>query len=374
MIWELFFWLGATVVFIAYPGYALWAAALAVLRPRPVRVRYRRPDELPSVTCVMAAANEGALIGRKLKCVLAQDYPPEKIQIIVVSDASIDDTDRVVAGWSSADSRVRLLSTGEPSGKPTALNLAWDHIDHDIVVLMDVRQGLNPTALRELVAHLEDPQVGAVSGNLLVRGDAYWTYEGFLRRCESRSGSMVQVTGSLYALRTADLPEIPAETILDDVYVPLLIAAGGRRIVMAERALSLDVVTRSARSEFIRKVRTLAGLVDVCYAVPGCLNPSRNPLWARFLFHKLSRLACPYGMALAFFGALFAPSWTYQAALAAAVGLPLLLMAAERGLRSRLFRMVKSLVVMNLAALWAVPSYYLGRPAVTWARVETDRT
>ena len=155
-----------------------------------------------------------------------------------------------------------------------------------------------PGALRELVAQLADPGVGVVSGDLRVKGDAYWTYEGFVRKRESRSGSMVQVTGSLYAVRTRDLPEIPPDTILDDVYVPLKVALSGRRIVMAESAGSLDVATLSASNEFVRKVRTLAGLVQICHRVDGCLNPAKNPLWSRFVLHKLSRLACPYALLL----------------------------------------------------------------------------
>src|SRR5207244_12971982 len=111
---------------------------------------------------------------------------------------------------------------------------------------------------------LADPSVGVVAGGLRVEGVACWTFDGFVRKCESRSGSMVQVTGSLYAVRTEDLPEIPPDTILDDVYVPLKVALTGRRIVMAEGAGSLDVATRPATDALVRTVRTLAGLVQIC--------------------------------------------------------------------------------------------------------------
>src|SRR5439155_26010699 len=98
---------------------------------------------------------------------------------------------------------------------------------------MDVRQEMTPEAVRELVAHLADPHLGVVSGDLRVKGDMYWTYESYVRKCESRSDSMVQVTVSLYAIRSEELPEIPPDTILDDVYVPVTVALSGRWILMA---------------------------------------------------------------------------------------------------------------------------------------------
>jgi hypothetical protein len=182
-----------------------------------------------------------------------------------------------------------------------------------------------------------------------------------MRQRESRSGSMVQVTGSLYALRAEDVAPLPPGIILDDVYVPLRIALGGRRIVMAEDAGSLDVPTRSLGGEFVRKVRTLAGLVQVCHLLPALLHPARNPVFGRFLVHKLLRLLCPYALLAMLAGAATAPGWFYRAALLGGLAAPLLLAAA------------RSFLVLNLAALWAPPAYYLGRASVTWTRVEGDR-
>src|SRR5213593_689230 len=295
MIWMAVLGLGLVVVFVSYGGYALWVAWLARVRPVPTAARYLPDALLPSVTCVMAASNEAVLIRHKLRGLTRQDYPADKFAIIVVSDGSTDATDAIVRAWARRDRRIRLLRTERRSGKPTALNLARGHITSDVTVLMDVRQALTQGAIRELVAQLADPSVGVVSGDLRVKGDAYWTYEGFVRKCESRSGSMVQVTGSLYAVRTADLPEIPPDMILDDVYVPLKIALSGRRIVMAEGAGSLDVATRSpgssrsataSRDASIRR-RTRSGDASCCTSSRGwpartvyswC---SRAPRWPR---------------------------------------------------------------------------------------------
>ncbi len=374
MIWMAFLCSGLVVVFVSYGGYALWVAWLARVRPVPTAARYLPDALLPSVTCVMAASNEAVLIRHKLRGLTRQDYPADKLAIIVVSDGSTDATDAIVRAWARRDRRIRLLRTERRSGKPTALNLARRHIVSDVAVLMDVRQALTQGAIRELVAHLADPGVGVVSGDLRVKGDAYWTYEGFVRKCESRSGSMVQVTGSLYAVRTVDLPEIPPDTILDDVYVPLTVALSGRRIVMAEGAGSLDVATRSASDEFVRKVRTLAGLVQICHHVHGCLNPAKNPVWGRFVLHKLSRLACPYGLLFVLAGSAMAEGLGYGTAVMTLVAVGLVGLTRWRGSSPRPVSLVRSFLALNLAALWATPSYYLGRTSVTWRRVEVDRS
>jgi cellulose synthase/poly-beta-1,6-N-acetylglucosamine synthase-like glycosyltransferase len=370
----LLFWSGLAVVLASYVGYAGWVAWRARVRPRPVQVRYAADDELPAVTCVMAAADEAATIERKLRILDAQDYPREKVRVLVVSDASTDGTDQIVARRAERDGRVRLLRTPVRGGKPTALNLARGFIDTEVAVLMDVRQDLTPRALRELVAHLSDPAVAVVSGDYRARGDGYWACERAIRRCESRSGSMVQVTGSLYALRTRDLPWIPPATILDDVYVPLSVALRGGRIVMAEEAGSLDSAPRSIGGEFVRKVRTLAGLVQLCHMLPACLLPGRNPVWGRFVAHKLLRLLCPHALLAMLAGGALASGWTFRAAVAGGVAMAVCALGGWLGVRWRVTRLGQSFLALNAAALWAVPAYYLGHASVTWTRVEKERT
>ena len=374
MIAAILFWSGLAVVLASYAGYPAWVAWRARVRPLPVRARQAADEALPALTCVMAAADEAGTIERKLRILDAQDYPRDKVRVLVVSDASTDGTDEAVARWAERDGRVRLLRTAVRGGKPTALNLARTAIDTEVAVLMDVRQDLTPRALRELVAHLADPDVGVVSGDYRARGDGYWAYERLIRRWESRSGSMVQVTGSLYALRTRDLPWIPPATILDDVYVPLSIALRGGRIVMAEAAGSLDTSTRSLGGEFVRKVRTLAGLVQLCHTLPACLVPGRNPVWGRLVAHKLLRLLCPHALLAMLVGGALASGWTFRAALAGAAAMAVCALGGSLGVRWRVTRLSQSFLALNLAALWAVPAYYLGRASVTWARVEKERT
>jgi poly-beta-1,6-N-acetyl-D-glucosamine synthase len=156
--------------------------------------------------------------------------------------------------------------------------------------------------------------------------------------------------------------------------VPLTVALSGRRIVMAEGAGSLDVATRSAGDEFVRKVRTLAGLVQICHHVEGCMNPAKNPVWGRFVLHKLSRLACPYGLLLVLAGSAMAEGLGIGTVLVISAAVGFVAITRWHGASPRVVTLIRSFLALNLAALWAMPSYYLGRTSVTWRRVEVDRT
>jgi hypothetical protein len=143
---------------------------------------------------------------------------------------------------------------------------------------------------------------------------------------------------------------------------------------MAEGAGSLDTATRSMGGEFVRKVRTLAGLVQLCHTLPACLVPGRNPIWGRFVAHKLLRLLCPHALLAMLVGGALAGGWTFRAALAGAAGMAACALGGWLGVRWRVTRLTQSFLALNMAALWAVPAYYLGHATVTWTRVEKERT
>jgi glycosyltransferase involved in cell wall biosynthesis len=368
MIGECLFWIGGSLLFAIYPGYAAWAwyRASILWKGSPEE---RTPDNgLPTITCVLIVFNEERRLSQKIAAIEAQDYPHSRIKVIAVSDGSTDATDSILTAWSERESRVLFRRVPQRGGKPAAINLARALVASDVVVMMDARQGLNREAFRALVGCLRDPTVRVASACLTVRGDAYWSYETHLTRNESRSGSMVQATGSLYALRAMDLPEIPVCTILDDVYIPLRAIQNGGRIIMAESALSIDTLGDPGRREFARTVRTLGGLVQICHLLSGCLSSKKNPVATRFFIHKVARLICPYALLMMLLGALLGQGWIYRTSLVGAGTLMFLATLHSLGWQNRFTVASKLFLTLHLAALWAVPAYYLGRLEVTWAK------
>jgi cellulose synthase/poly-beta-1,6-N-acetylglucosamine synthase-like glycosyltransferase len=349
------FWvLVASLGFVAYAyaGYPLVAFLRARLRPRPIARRAIRPR----VTVVIAAWREARTISAKLESLAAQTYPAELTDVVIACDGSDDGTPEAAraAGERLMPGRVQVLPLPERRGKPAALNAAAAAARGEVLVFTDARQRLSSNAIAALVEDLGDPELGAVSGELVLAGDApagaYWRYEAALRTWEGRAGSTVGVSGALYALRRELWAPLPDETILDDVLVPMRVRLARKRVAFEPEAKAYDRAAESAR-EFQRKVRTLSGNFQLLALEPRVLSPLANPSWFAFVSHKLARLAVPYAM-LAALGAAALLPWPYGPVLfVAQVGGYLLAGARAVGLKLPLGGLAETFVVLNAAAV-----------------------
>ena len=292
---KLIFWFSVAIVAYAYFGYAVVLAIYASLFRRP---HVTKPIT-PPVSILIAAHNEEFRLPAKLANLRLLEYPPGQLQIIIASDGS---TDRTVDILHENVPGIVPVVLEEAMGKASALNEAVRLATGEILVFMDVRQSVEPEALSELVSCFADPDVGAVSGELLLETasgtpsqDAlgiYWKIEKAVRKLESASGSVIGVTGAIYALRRELYIEIPAGTILDDVFVPMNAARRGKRVIFHPAAIARDRIFSEPGKEFSRKVRTLTGNYQLVRLAPWLLSPA-NPLLFRFISHKLLRLLVP---------------------------------------------------------------------------------
>jgi poly-beta-1,6-N-acetyl-D-glucosamine synthase len=360
------------VLVYTYLGYPLLIALMA--RLRPLRLR-DDPGFTPKVSVIMAVFNGGAYLDAKLASLLAQNWPAQALEVLVYSDGSTDDTADIVRRWAIGDSRVRLVQGAGRAGKPTGLNRLREVATGEVLFITDVRQTINPGALRAMVRRLADPQVGCVSGNLVLDGaagsSAYWRYEKFVRKQEARFRSIVGVSGSIVVLRKADMPPLPSDLILDDVYIPMRLRMQGRLILFAEEAQAFDVAFDDDR-EFGRKARTLAGNYQVFALLPGLLSPLTNPSWWETISHKLLRLVCPYALLACLLlagGALVFEQTLFERRLAAAmvagqVGFYLLAVVGRR--LGKLGILARTFVVMNAAAVAGLWRFLTRGQRVTW--------
>jgi poly-beta-1,6-N-acetyl-D-glucosamine synthase len=355
-----------------YFGYPLVLALLA--RFYPLRT-HPDPEYRPLVSVCMAVHNGGDWLDAKLESLVAQDWPAHKLEFLIYSDGSTDKTETIARQWATRDRRVRLVKGDQRSGKPTGLNRLRDIAAGEVILITDVRQPLDAGAVRALVEQLADPRVGCVSGNLVLRGavgaGAYWRYEKFIRRQEGTFRSVVGMTGSIAVIRKADLPRLPRDLILDDVWIPMRLRLEGRLILFAEEALAFDVAFEDDR-EFGRKVRTLAGNYQLFAWMPALLSPFSNPSWFETVSHKLLRLVSPWALAvlvLTCAGSLLferpAAERTVATTLLAAQGL--FYLAATIGPRAgRVGSLARTFVVMNVAAVVGLWRFLSGKQQVTW--------
>lgn len=368
------FWACGLLLVHVFAGYPLLVWLQARLRPLPVR----KSAGTPRVSVVMAVYDGAAHIQTKLANLQTLSYPPELIEIIIACDGCTDATAALARGF--GDARVRVLEFGQRRGKASCLNDAVAAAQGEILLMTDVRQTLAPIALRELVANLADPDVGAAGGELLLVDartgfahgvDAYWRYEKLIRHAESQSGSTIGVSGALYAMRRDLFWALPHGTVLDDVLIPMRVTSSGKRVVFEPRALAWDRLVQEPHEERRRKIRTLAGNCQLVQLEPWLLSPWTNPQWFRFVSHKLLRLLAPWLLlGLTLTGAVLATRHWLCLLTVLAIGIGALLVLVGRLMpptgRWLPVRLAVAFFYMNLFAAQAVVAFARNRGLHLW--------
>ncbi len=313
--------------YVGYPALLrLWSAFRA-----PLRVP-AGPDDWALVSVSLPVYNEQASIRGAIESVLAADYPPERREIVVTSDASTDRTDAIVAEY--ADRGVVLLRLPVRTGKTAAENAARSRLRGEIVVNIDASVRIHPQALRQLVACFRDPSVGVASarevnvarpGAHAFAGESgYVQYDLWLRDLETRVWGIIGAGGCCYAARAEIQGEDLPAALSRDFAAALIARERGLRAVSARDAICYVPCLSSLRREYRRKVRTVArGLRTLLYK-RHLLNPARYGVFAWMLFsHKLCRWLVPWALVavgLALGGLSWVDAWAQWAGGVALLG------------------------------------------------------
>jgi len=294
MVVEILFWSSLAALLWTHVGYPVAAALLALVRPKPVE----KADIEPRVAVVVAAHDEEAVIGRLVESLLAQDYPRDRLEVVVASDGSTDGMEAVVEEISARDGRVRLVRCPR-GGKVAAQNLAVRTTDAEVLAFADAAAVWAPDALRALVRSLADPEVAYVSGRVLFeeaegtnREGIYWRYELWLRGHESALGSITGGNGAIYAVRRSDYVEVDPR-FGHDITFPYVMVQRGKRAVYEPDARAFDRPARDLENEYGRKVR----MFEHCWLIllRGRMLRGVGPL---YLFELLAHRVLRYGSGL----------------------------------------------------------------------------
>lgn len=304
--------LGASVlVFWSLAGYPLFLVFLGRFR-RNTSVRALQPSseaDLPFVSVLLPVSNGDQWVAAKLDSILSLKYPRHRMEILVASDGSTDNTEAIVSDMACTYGGIRLFRLPR-GGKASALNVLMQHASGDIIFFTDVRQKLDPRCLSLLVSRFSDPQVGGVCGELtILDGETeeelsvglYWKIEKWIRRQLSRNGTLLVVTGCLYAVRRSLAVPLPTDALGDDIFMPQAILRRGYLVVFEDGSRAYDYPT-TADVEFRRKVRTLAAL----YQYIG--RHGLGPYPFHFFSYKVTRLLLPWALLAAALSTPFLPS------------------------------------------------------------------
>lgn len=266
----------------------------------------------PSVTLIISAYNEENVIAEKISNALQLDYPSGKLTIMVVSDCSTDRTDALVQGFK--DQGVILIRPDSRRGKTSGLNLALSMINSEIVVFSDANAMYDRQAVRHLVKHFSDAEIGYVVGHARyqettrtaagISEGSYWNLEIKMKQWESAFSSVVGADGALYAIRS-ELYQPLQETDINDFVNPLQIIAKGYRGVFEPAAWCTEKPAGQFAKEFSRKVRIANRSLNGLLRVPETCNPLRFGRFAwQVISHKLLRWFSPYLLCINFLTAL----------------------------------------------------------------------
>ncbi len=368
------FWIAVSIPLYAYAGYPLALLGLRLIMRRPVK----KAPVTPMLSLVIPAHNEARVIERKIRNSLALDYPTDRLEIVIASDGSTDETEAVARRFERLfeSSRLRVFAYAQNRGKMAVLNATVPQLRGEIVVFSDASALLAPDSVRRLIENFADPSVGAASGryqvvrpaevNIGASENLYWKYETFLKIQESQLASTLGGHGQLHAIRKELYPFPPSETINDDYVIPLSVLSRGFRAVYEPAAMVWEEAQEM--TGFARRIRIMAGNLQQLRHLPQLLRPFQPLPVFFFLSHKVIRLVAPFAMLAALAANLFllaAP--IYGASLGVQLAFYTLAAIGLTGrLRPRALTLPFYFCMVNAAAFFGLYHALTRRKSMAW--------
>ena len=303
-LWLWLFWIASLA--IVYP-YFIYPVLLLLIRPLLFRSASQADDSYrPTVSIVLAAYNEEDCIREKMENCLALDYPAEKVEILVGSDASEDRTNEIAATFASRG--VRLFPYTEREGKMSVVNRLVGEATGEVCVFSDISELFDRDVLLKLTRHFADPQIGAVTGNHIYNEEKsgmgvgtkfYWRFQRLQQSIESRLSTICMCDGTIYAARRAWFVPPVNNTINDDVAVPLGIIQQGKRVIFEPQAVARGDVLQQTRRFFRQKIRSQSGKYQNFFRFPRMLFPWPLARFWIYLSHSVMPVLVPWFLLLA---------------------------------------------------------------------------
>lgn len=312
------------VLFLTYSVTQAWRDLRYLGSPRNRRTETPSLAALPGVSVIVPAHNEEKVLPSKIENLRDLDYPRDRMQVIFVSDGSEDGTNEILQALREENYHCILLN--QRRGKANALNHAVAQANNEILIFCDAATLFEPDAVKKLVRHFSDPEVGAVCGAVRYQAGsdaqqtegAYWKYESALRMMEARLGAILNASGCIYALRRECFSPIPLSTILEDFVIPMRARRLGFSVLYDPEAVAIEFPASTVSGEFTRRVRLAVG----SFRALGDLVrvPWRGFTPFALISHKLLRWLVPFFAITLFVSNVFLMrSPSYRVALAAQV-------------------------------------------------------
>jgi cellulose synthase/poly-beta-1,6-N-acetylglucosamine synthase-like glycosyltransferase len=384
---ELGFWTSFGIVFYAFLGYGIILYIMVKIKRISGKGNKNIPIPFePPITLVIPCFNEAEILAEKIANSKQLDYPSDKLKIIFITDGSTDNSETVLKVWPE----IEVLHQNRRAGKTAAENRSMKYVQTPFVIFSDANTMLNKEAVRNIVMHFANDNVGCVSGEKRIINESsdsasaagegiYWKYESLLKKLDSELYSAVGAAGELVAFRTSLYKDLPEDTLLDDFMQSMQMAAAGFKIVYEPEAYAVETASENVAEELKRKVRICAGGWQSIKRLSGKLTFSKTPLlYFQYLSHRVLRWTITPFLLIAMFilnmrmgtdGNKF-----YQVLMGTQV---LFYTAALVGfvLENRKLRFKPAFVpyyfcIMNYAVLAGLRKYLSGQQKATWDKAQ----
>jgi len=370
---QILFWVFILLIVYVYFGYPtiLWLLSNVKKKPISTDLTYQ-----PNVTMFIAAYNEEKVIRTKLLNTVELSYPKDKLQVIVVSDDSTDQTNSIVNELSQKYPFIHLNIVYGRKGKTEALNKSVHLATGDILVFSDANSMYRQNAIEHLVKYYSDGEIGGVCGELKLTNPTnstigesegiYWKYERLLKTLESQTGTTVVGNGSIYSIRRS-LFKPMNPNVGDDMQNPLIIIGQGKRFIYDRDAITVEETSPSQVEEFGRKVRIVTRSFTGVLTYKYLLNPfSRPELFFKYLSHKFLRYLVPYYMIIVLLLNLLLLAHPFYQVMLALQVIFYVLAYTGRFMKSVITYIPYYFCVVNLAALIGTFRAITGKRQATW--------
>jgi len=367
------FWISIFLVFYTYFGYLLLLFLITLFK----RNKIKGEDIIPSVSIIIPVYNQSKIIEDKIKNCLGLNYPEDKLEIIIASDGSTDETNDVVGKYSHQG--VKLLKLAQRRGKHYAQDEGLKIAQGEIVVFTDCGISFGSGSLKRLVRNFADPKVACVSSvDEVVTNKAgpskeglYIRYDMLLRKLESRAGASTGMSGSFYAVRKKFChPSYPSMS--NDFYIPLRAVMQGYKAILDPQVEGYYSASGDSGDEFKRKTRTIVHGIEVLSKFKAVLNPFKYGFYSiQLISHKLLRWLVPYFLLIIFTTniLLLSKGWIYLAFFSAQLFFYLVALAVHfrpKLNNNPLSKISYFFALTNLSILVSWYKYYSGERFVLW--------
>ncbi len=392
IFFQILFWLSVFAIFHSYVIFPFILKILARNKVRNTDFYSLLSKNLPIVSVLMSLYNEEDVIEDKIKSIYNSNYPEAKLEVIIGSDNSTDNTNNIVNKLSDKYKNLHFLPYKKRQGKPSIINQLQKKAEGTIIIITDANVIFSENTIFEMVKHYKDETIGLVDTQMIntldsisntgisVQESSYISREIKIKQNESILwGTMMGPFGGCYSLKKNLFKDVPANFLVDDFYINMNVLKQKKKAINSKEAIVYEDVSNNLRDEFKRKIRISTGNFQNLIKFNNLLFSSIKGLSFSFISHKVLRWLGPFFILTALISnILLLDIKVYIASISIftiTFALPFLdLLLKKTNINIPVFRFITHFYSMNLALLIGFFKFISGVKTGIWQPTKRNQS